>query len=116
MASKIDPTQVTLLKQFIAIVSAKPEMIHLPELSFFKDWLKKLGATIPEPEPEPKPEPKPEPTKEEGMDSSPQGATKAPDKKPEKPVRSLVTIPIDRNVAILDILYFRRQLVIVPLI
>eukprot|EP00800_Vazella_pourtalesii_P019116 TRINITY_DN63_c0_g1_i1.p1 TRINITY_DN63_c0_g1~~TRINITY_DN63_c0_g1_i1.p1 ORF type:complete len:405 (-),score=118.64 TRINITY_DN63_c0_g1_i1:343-1557(-) len=85
MAAKIDPTQVTLLRQFVQIVSAKPEMLHLPELSFFKDWLKSLGATMPEPEPEPKPESKPEPkpesTKEEGMDSSsPKGATKEPEK------------------------------------
>ena len=103
MAAKIDPTQVTLLRQFVQIVSAKPEMLHLPELSFFKDWLKSLGATMPEPEPEPKPESKPEPkpesTKEEGMDSSsPKGATK----EPEKPVSSLVTISPDWYVLFID--------------
>ena len=58
MASKMDTTQVALLREFVKVVAGKPEILHLPELAFFKEWLLKLGANIP-PLPEPDVKPKP---------------------------------------------------------
>eukprot|EP00124_Ichthyophonus_hoferi_P004565 Ihof_evm3s519 gene=Ihof_evmTU3s519 len=41
------------LKIFVAQCQHKPSMLHHPQLSFFKEWLLSLGATIPEECPEP---------------------------------------------------------------
>jgi len=54
------------LKGFITLCSAKPEVLHNPELAFFKDYLVTLGANLP-PKPaqeEKKSSPAPEPAKE----------------------------------------------------
>ena len=37
--SSISAAQVRQLKQFITLCKAKPDVLHLPELSFLKDWL-----------------------------------------------------------------------------
>lgn len=37
------------LQQFVQLCKSKPEILHLPDLKFFKDYLISLGATIPEP-------------------------------------------------------------------
>ena len=39
MASNVNPAQVNQLKQFVNLCKGHPAIIHLPELSFFKDWL-----------------------------------------------------------------------------
>ena len=39
MASKMDNFQLSLLKQFVDLCKEKPELIHTPQLKFFKDWL-----------------------------------------------------------------------------
>ncbi|KAI6650268.1 Hsc70-interacting protein [Oopsacas minuta] len=84
----MDATQVALLRQFVKVVTAKPEILQLPEMGFFKEWLLKLGATIPEPEPVP------EPTKEEHMETSspPKGPTKIPTQ--ESPKKEEATPPV----------------------
>ncbi|CAF3904606.1 unnamed protein product [Rotaria sp. Silwood2] len=46
MSNSIPSEHVQLLKQFIALCDAKPELLHAPELEFFREWLFKLGATI----------------------------------------------------------------------
>ena len=37
-----------VLKTFVASVDKDPDLLHKSELSFFKDYLTKMGATIPE--------------------------------------------------------------------
>ena len=39
--SGVSEAQIKLLKQFVEICSAKPELIHLPELSFYKEYLER---------------------------------------------------------------------------
>ncbi|XP_037331777.2 hsc70-interacting protein [Pungitius pungitius] len=43
----MDPRKVTELKVFVEMCEASPEILHLPELSFFRTWLLGMGATIP---------------------------------------------------------------------
>ena len=72
--------QLDQLKGFISVLQMKPDLLHTPELSFFKDYLVGLGANLPdapkakageekkktpEPEPMPEEEPEPEPESEE---------------------------------------------------
>jgi len=42
--------QIAALKDFINLLKHKPELLHDPQLGFFRDYLLNLGATIPEPE------------------------------------------------------------------
>lgn len=46
---KMDPTAVAALKAFVGKVKDDPATLHAPELEFLRDWLKELGATVPEP-------------------------------------------------------------------
>ena len=97
MASKMDTAQVALLKEFVRVVSAKPEILHLPEMGFFKEWLLKLGANIPPiqkpaekakpPEPEPEPKPEPELIDPDDMETASPAEPKSP-KVQEATVRS----------------------------
>lgn len=41
MPNAIPAEHVRLLKQFIAICDAQPELLQSPELEFFRDWLGK---------------------------------------------------------------------------
>ena len=41
MASKMDNFQLSLLKQFVDLCKQKPDLIHSPQLKFFKDWLER---------------------------------------------------------------------------
>ena len=76
MASKMNANQVALLREFIKVVASKPEILHLPELGFFKEWLLKMGANIPaKEEPAEKPKPKPEPE----LEPEPEPEPKVPD-------------------------------------
>ncbi|KAA3675879.1 suppressor of tumorigenicity protein 13 [Paragonimus westermani] len=43
----MEEKQLRLLREFIALLNAKPETLDLPELSFFKDWLLSHGAKLP---------------------------------------------------------------------
>jgi len=52
--------QLGELKVFINLVKQQPNLLHTPDLKFFKDYLDSLGATIPPPA---KPTPKQEPEK-----------------------------------------------------
>jgi len=40
--------QLSDLKIFIQVCQAKPDVLHLPDLHFFREYLESLGATIPE--------------------------------------------------------------------
>jgi suppressor of tumorigenicity protein 13 len=39
--------QLVLLKQFVDICKGRPELLHLPELVFFKEYVESLGGKIP---------------------------------------------------------------------
>ena len=39
MAAKFDNLQLALLKQFVDLCKDKPQLLHAPQLKFFKDWL-----------------------------------------------------------------------------
>ncbi|KAJ8297918.1 hypothetical protein KUTeg_024449 [Tegillarca granosa] len=78
---KMEQEQILLLKGFVQLCKSDPDILHKPELGFFKEWLESMGASIPppsqktsqsessKPEPEqskaPEPEPEPEPESEE---------------------------------------------------
>ena len=93
MASKMNANQVALLREFIKVVASKPEILHLPELGFFKEWLLKMGANIPakeepaekpKPKPEPEPEPEPEPKVPDPDDMETASPASEASKEPEK--------------------------------
>jgi len=44
MASK---EQLALLQHFVKLCKEKPDILHLPEMSFYRDYLESLGAKIP---------------------------------------------------------------------
>ncbi len=39
--SGISKDQLRLLKEFVQICKAKPEVLHLPELAFYKEYLQR---------------------------------------------------------------------------
>jgi hypothetical protein len=41
MPNTIPSEHVRLLKQFISLCDAQPELIHAPEFEFFRKWLAK---------------------------------------------------------------------------
>lgn len=47
MACPIGPEEINKLKMFIGFCSEKPEVLNLPQLSFLKDFIEKLGGTVP---------------------------------------------------------------------
>jgi len=56
--SGLPPQKIKELKAFIDSVHANPQLLHVPELEFFKNYLITLGADIPEPKPQEKPQEK----------------------------------------------------------
>lgn len=71
----MDTVQLELLKNFVRVCQNDPDVLYLPELSFYKDYLQSLDATIPPRKPkgtqqkaEKKPEPEPEEEEEEEED------------------------------------------------
>lgn len=47
MACPIGPEELSKLKMFIGFISEKPELLNLPQLAFFKDFVEKLGGKVP---------------------------------------------------------------------
>ncbi|KAL8612919.1 hypothetical protein ACOMHN_034996 [Nucella lapillus] len=43
----MDRNQMELLKHFVQTCQARPEVLHTPELAFYRDYLESLGATLP---------------------------------------------------------------------
>lgn len=76
----MDTRSVNQLRVFVEALKASPDLLHDPSISFFKEYLLSLDATIPplvtpqkekEPEPEPtpaQPEPEPEPMEDSSED------------------------------------------------
>ncbi|XP_011602054.1 hsc70-interacting protein-like [Takifugu rubripes] len=76
----MDPRKLSELKGFVQLCETKPEMLHLPEMSFFREWLLGMGATIP-------PLSKPKESCQGGCPCGPP-PTKASPPEPEPPVLS----------------------------
>ncbi|XP_054463136.1 hsc70-interacting protein [Anoplopoma fimbria] len=76
----MDPRKVSELKGFVQMLESSPEILHLPEMSFFRTWLLGMGATIPTP-------PKTERPCQGGCPCGPP-PTSAPPPEPERPVLS----------------------------
>ncbi|XP_035511048.1 hsc70-interacting protein [Morone saxatilis] len=45
----MDPRKLTELKGFVQLCETSPEILHLPEMGFFRTWLHSMGATLPPP-------------------------------------------------------------------
>ncbi|XP_068606106.1 hsc70-interacting protein [Brachionichthys hirsutus] len=45
----MDGRKVTELKGFVQLCESRPEILHLPELAFFRTWLQSMGAKMPPP-------------------------------------------------------------------
>ncbi|BFZ24439.1 hypothetical protein BsWGS_27478 [Bradybaena similaris] len=58
MGSNIPAEQLKMLKEFVLLCQTTPDILHLPELSFYKNYLESLGAKISPPKHKPAPEPK----------------------------------------------------------
>lgn len=43
----MDPRKVLDLMASVQLCRTKPGILHLPEMSFFRDWLQGMGATVP---------------------------------------------------------------------
>ena len=51
--SQLPKAQVDQLQAFITVLKGKPEILHDPALSFFRDYLESYGARLPTPPPKP---------------------------------------------------------------
>lgn len=70
------------LKGFVQMCESSPDLLHLPEMSFFRTWLLGMGATIP-------PLSKTEPSCKGGCPCGPPPTSApAPPPEPERPVQS----------------------------
>ena len=54
MSFDLPNSAVEQLKGFILLCRTKPEILHKPELKFFRDFLESFGANLPTPPPEEK--------------------------------------------------------------
>jgi len=98
MAS-LPPESLKQLKSFINYLQSHPELLHSSELSFFKEYLEKLGAKIPAaPQAKPPPEKpekphtsEPKPKHEESPKPPPQPAPSSPPPKAEEKVEEMET-------------------------
>ena len=41
--------KVNALKEFVGLLESQPDLLHTPQLAFFKSYLVNLGAKVPEP-------------------------------------------------------------------
>lgn len=74
----IPQQQLLQLKAFISVLQAKPDILHTPELSFFKEYLESLGATLP-----PKPEKPDDGGAKEESEEAPKAAAEPEQVEPE---------------------------------
>ncbi|XP_023022396.2 putative protein FAM10A4 [Leptinotarsa decemlineata] len=48
MSCPLSKDALEKLKQFIEVCKSNPDILHLPELKFFKDYIESFGSTVPE--------------------------------------------------------------------
>ena len=61
MSFSLPKSALDQLKGFISLCKSKPEMIHNEELTFFREYLLSMGATLPPAPPKEEKPSKPEP-------------------------------------------------------
>lgn len=104
MSSAIPAENVRLLRQFVGLCEAQPDLLHAPELEFFRQWLRKyllpchleifaydwklvvsfrLGATLPEPKKQASPESHRQGTKMDIDDEEPAPAPRRHEEPPK---------------------------------
>lgn len=110
MSCPIGPEELSKLELFIGFCSQKPELLNLPQLKFFKDFIEKLGGKVPEgsanfgpddnTEQKPQPTnvetepPKPESDPESDVDIDDTGCVE-PDNDPEQPMGDANKVPTE---------------------
>uniref|UniRef100_A0A6B2EB18 Putative hsp70-interacting protein hip/transient component of progesterone receptor complex n=1 Tax=Phlebotomus kandelakii TaxID=1109342 RepID=A0A6B2EB18_9DIPT len=95
MACPIGPEEIHKLKMFVGFCSQKPEIINMPQLSFFKEFIEKMGGKVPEGMPTFAEEPSKPPKAET---SEPPKTTAAPESPPaEETSESEPEIELDRE-------------------
>ena len=45
--SSFSPQKLNELESFISLIDSQPALLHLPQLQFFRDYLTKMGGTVP---------------------------------------------------------------------
>lgn len=45
----MDKQEVQRLQEFVEICKSNPDVLHMPELGFYREWLLSMGAKLPEP-------------------------------------------------------------------
>lgn len=48
MACPINMEEISKLKMFIQVASAQPQILNMPQLDFFKNFIEQLGGKVPE--------------------------------------------------------------------
>jgi suppressor of tumorigenicity protein 13 len=91
----MDSSKVAQLREFVGICQARPAVLHLPELAFFKEWLLTLSAKLP---PAPSTEPQPQPQSMADEDREPPSPPSSddeetPPKKTEPPPQAQTKEP-----------------------
>jgi suppressor of tumorigenicity protein 13 len=51
MSQKIPAEFIQQAQQFVNLLKTKPDILHAPEMKFFRDYIESLGGKIPQPEP-----------------------------------------------------------------
>jgi suppressor of tumorigenicity protein 13 len=97
----MDPSKVAQLREFVSLCQARPAVLHLPELAFFKEWLFTLSAELP-PAPSTDPEPEPQPQSMADEDREPPSPPSSddeetPPKKAEPPPQTKEPSPKEES-------------------
>ncbi|GAB6027262.1 Hsc70-interacting protein [Chamberlinius hualienensis] len=71
MAKIANKEQLLQLSEFVKLCQTYPDILYTPELSFFRDYLMSLGATLPPMTEQPKPQKPETPTTNEASTSDP---------------------------------------------
>lgn len=76
MEAALPKEAIAQLKLFIHMVKSKPELLHTPDLKFFKDFIESFGGRVPE---APAPKPSSKPSGEAHPESKPEPAADEPE-------------------------------------
>ena len=85
--SQLPKPQVDQLQAFISLLKATPQILHDPALSFFRDYLESMGATLPTPPPK----------KERQRSKSPEPEEITPNKTEEMEVQEDVEVDVEEE-------------------
>ncbi len=85
--------QLDQLRMFVGVLRQNPDLLHTPDLAFFKEYLLAMGANVPEPKPKPQGKaPEPEPMQK---DPEPEPEPEAEEPEPESDPESEVELDMD---------------------